>query len=143
MANWLFRLSMPYRVVLKDRKIVVQNRKYNNLFEGNYRFRLTTEKYNYIKDNIAYQPDERFTIKGGEFFLYKGDISDNLEKRDQYFRRLTLLLDLCNGLSLTDNNSLEDDNHRCNNFRELKNINKENAQLLKIIQDLTTLNKAK
>lgn len=140
MENWLFRLAMPYHVVIKGRTILIQNCKYNNLFEGRHRFRLTLQKYNYIKDNIAYNPDERFTIKGGEFWMYDSHVKGEIERDvnspalEQYYRRLTLLIDLCRNAYRTDNNSLADDGHLCNDFTAIKEQKNKINSLLSILE---------
>ena len=66
----------------------------------------------YIMDNIAYEPDERFSPVGGEFWLYNDGTIPLTEKdidhvllRD-YYNRLTSLMELCDGVACTDNNPL-------------------------------------
>lgn len=112
MENWLFRLSMPYHVIMEKNKIIVQNRKYYALFEGHFKLPLSTKMYEHIANDIAYKPDERFAMDCGEFWLYD-DGSIPLTERDinhtmltQYYKRLTLLLELCEGVHYTDNNPL-------------------------------------
>ena len=112
MENWLFRLSMPYCVKMENNKIIVQNRRYHNLFEGHFKLPLSAQKYEHIVNDIAYKPDDRFTPGGGEFWLYNDgtipltdkDIDRTLLK--QYYKRLTLLLELCDGVQHTENNPL-------------------------------------
>lgn len=112
MENWLFRLSMPYHVIMEKNKIIVQNRRYSTLFEGHFKLPLSGKKYKYIMDNIAYEPDERFSTAGGEFWLYNDGTIPLTEKdidhtllRD-YYNRLTSLLELCDGVAYADNNPL-------------------------------------
>ena len=112
MENWLFRLSMPYCVKLENNKIIVQNRRYHTLFEGHFKLPLSNKTFEHILKDIAHKPDDRFTIAGGVFWLYNDgtipltvkDINHAL--LNQYYRRLGLLFELCDGVSCTDNNPL-------------------------------------
>lgn len=112
MENWLFRAAMPYCVIIENGKIIVQNRKYRNLFEGYFKLPLSAKIYERILNDIAYSFDEQFSIDGGKFWLFD-DSTIPLTPRDmdkkllaQYYIRLTALLDLCDGVSYTDNNPL-------------------------------------
>lgn len=112
MENWLFRLSMPYCVKLENDKIVVKNRRYHNLFEGHFKLPLSENTFELILKNIAHEPDDRFSMCGGVFWLYD-DGTIPLNSKDikctlleQYFKRLSLLLELCEGVNYTNNNPL-------------------------------------
>ena len=112
MENWLFRLSMPYCVKLENNKIIVKNRRYHNLFEGHFKLPLSEKTFEHISKNIAHEPDDRFSMDGGAFWLYNDgtipltgkDINHTL--LEQYYKRLSFLFELCEGVGYTGNNPL-------------------------------------
>lgn len=112
MENWLFRLSMPYCVKLENNRIIVKNRRYHNLFEGHFKLPLSEKRFEHISKNIAHEPDDRFSTDGGVFWLYNDgtipltDKDINHTLLDQYYKRLSFLLELCEGVGYTNNNPL-------------------------------------
>ena len=105
---------MPYRVEVKDGKAVVANRYYKTLFVGRVKLPLSVRDYDAIKAIFIENKEAPFTPNGGSFWLYEDKICPlgESEKKisrsllKEYYKRLTCLLELFDGVRYADNNPL-------------------------------------